>query len=82
MKTLYQYPTGRDYGKPQILEIIAPARPKDPFGYVEVTFHDAARGISGIVLLLGMECFESDLDGEGIGPTVLREYDAGRYTLA
>lgn len=76
---IYKYSTGRTYGAPQVLEITATARPEDYFEFVRVTFHDAARRISGTVLLLGMECFESDLAGEGIGPAVLKEYDAGRY---
>ena len=79
MNKQYRYATGRDYGTPQILEIAVDVRPEDYFEFVRVTFHDTARRISGTVLLLGLECFESDLVGEGIGPAVLKEYDAGRY---
>ena len=73
MKTI-RYSTGRNYGAPQVLEIAAPASVEDDFSFVPVQFTDAARGICGSVMVLGF--YLSD-----IGPAVLAEYDAGRYTL-
>jgi hypothetical protein len=73
-KMIY-YSTGRTYNKPQRLAIDAPAAPADPIADVRVTFEDAARGISGAVTLMAFE-----LAGD-IGASVLREYDAGRYSL-
>lgn len=74
MKTT-RYTTGRNYGAPQVLEITAPANASDDLDFVPVQFTDAVRGISGTVKVLGF--YLSD-----IGPAVLTEYDAGRYTLA
>lgn len=73
------YPTGRDYGAPQILEITLtmPDRSGDPFTDVRVTFNDAVRGIAGEVGLFLAQLTSS----REIGEAVLREYDAGRYTL-
>lgn len=65
--------TGRVYNGPQMLEIDVPSVPADPLADVRVTFTDESRGIVGIVTLMACQ-IES-----GIGPAVLREYDAGRY---
>lgn len=73
MKTT-QYLTGRNYGTAQILTITAPAIANDEWDLIEVAFEDAARGIAGTVRVFGI-----DLDQ--VGPAVLREYDAGRYSL-
>jgi hypothetical protein len=75
---MIHYSTGRTYDKPQCLAIdapAAPAAPADPLADVRVTFVDASRGISGAVTLMACEL------GSGIGRSVLREYDAGRYSL-
>jgi hypothetical protein len=72
---MIHYCTGRTYDKPQCLAIDAPAAPADPLADVRVTFVDASRGISGAVTLMACEL------GSGIGRSVLREYDAGRYSL-
>ena len=72
---MIHYSTGRVYDKPQCLAISAPAAPADPLADVRVTFVDASRGISGAVTLMACEL------GSGIGRSVLREYDAGRYSL-
>lgn len=72
MTTFY---TGREYNGPQSLKIDAPAAPADALADVRVTFADASRGISGTVTLMAFE-----LHGN-IGAAVLREYDAGRYSL-
>jgi len=79
-KTL-TFNTGRVYGgNQQFLDIAYPA----DHSYselnledVEVCFHDQARHIAGKVKLLGLE-MDSNM---GIGKAVLREYDAGRYTM-
>ena len=72
---MFYFSTGRVYDKPQCLAIDAPAAPADPLADVRVTFVDASRGISGAVTLMAYE-----LNGN-IGLAVLREYDAGRYSL-
>lgn len=74
-----KYPTGRDYGTPQVLEITAPTIPADAdlCDTFRVTFVDQARHISGTVHLMAFEC-----DPRSVGPAVLREYDAGRYAEA
>ena len=72
---MIHYSTGRTYDKPQCLAIDAPAAPADPIANVRVTFVDASRGISGSVTLMACEL------GCDIGRAVLREYDAGRYSL-
>jgi hypothetical protein len=76
------YPTGRDYGSPQILEIIYTpfsANTDDDFliglELTEVTFKDAVRHISGCV-----QVFRQDANQHRIGRAVLAEYDAGRYS--
>ena len=74
------YNTGRsyDYGHPQLLAIRAtPAAGADDFALVPADFVDAQRNIAGRVSVFMCECKPRDL-----GPAVLREYDAGRYTLA
>lgn len=74
-----KYQTGRDYGTPQVLDIVLPPPPPaDEQEDVEVTFTDEARKIVGIVRLMGVEVDAYACD---IGRAVLREYDAGRYTL-
>jgi hypothetical protein len=74
MKTLYA--TGRDYGTPQVLEIIAPDNLTDDLQLVEVHFSDAARGISGTVEILDIQATPAR-----IGREVLAEYDAGNYKI-
>lgn len=68
------YTTGRTYDEPQVLEIEIEARTEDEFGLEEITatFRDQSRHISGRVNALVFP--------DGIGPAVLAEYDAGRYT--
>jgi hypothetical protein len=77
MKTI-TYPTGRDYGAPQILEItFEPVSTSDFDAGIEffpATFADKARSISGTVNVFGMYC-----NDKAIGAEVLAEYDAGRY---
>ena len=73
----YQYSTGREYNGAQVLAINAPALPDDLLADVRVEFRDASRGIAGAVTLMVMECATTASMGAG----VLREYDAGRYTL-
>ena len=68
--------TGRNYGSAQVLTINVPAAPADALADVEVSFTDASRNIVGIVTLMAFE-----LD-RNVGPSVLREYDAGRYRAA
>jgi hypothetical protein len=73
------YPTGRDYGAPQILEITFEAFSTtgdfmEDLELTAVTFKDAARSISGTV-----NVFRMDADQYRIGAAVLAEYDAGRY---
>lgn len=73
MKTI-QYLTGRDYGSAQVLTITYTPT-TDDIADVAAEFIDSVRGISGRVVVLGFNA--SPLL---IGPAVLREYDAGRYT--
>lgn len=70
------YATGRNYGKPQVLNIRVVSRGADDFDAARVEFQDDARGIAGAVSVFTLECAPRD-----IGPAVLREYDAGRYNL-
>ena len=49
----------------------------DSWDLVQVRFDDEARAISGTVKVMALE-----LNQFAIGPAVMREYDAGRYTLA
>lgn len=69
----FSFPTGRNYGTDQILEIEV-----SELGtlFTTVRFKDAVRGIKGETEIL-------IFDGESqrqIGLLVLAEYDAGRYT--
>jgi hypothetical protein len=72
MKTI-SYRTGRDYGKPQILIITAPDQVANNSMF-EAHFVDTVRMITGWV-----ELYDFELDC--LGQSVLREYDAGRYTM-
>lgn len=77
------YPTGRDYDRPQVLRITAPAMPEDLLESVPVSFADPVRGISGTVQVMALVCmYAGRLNPSELGAAVLREYDAGRYTLA
>ena len=72
--TCFSFPTGRNYGTDQMLEIEVPADLGTLF--TTVRFKDAVRGIKGETEIL-------IFDGESqyhIGLLVLAEYDAGRYT--
>ena len=73
--------TGRVYGgNQQFLNIAYYAEHSYSelnFDDVEVCFYDAARHIAGMVKLMGLE-MDSNMS---IGKAVLREYDAGRYTM-
>lgn len=75
-----QYETGRDYGAPQILEIIYPdvdalADMESGMQFHSVQFIDASRSIKGYVSIFGCDC-----NANRIGRAVLTEYDAGRYS--
>lgn len=70
------YTTGRTYNGAQTLAINAPSAGCDDWEHVEVQFRDASRNIAGTVRVFGIEVTPRD-----IGAAVLREYDAGRYTL-
>ena len=74
MSNPIKYPTGRTYDAPQVLEIEIETRKEDDFGLEEITatFRDQSRHIAGRVTALVFP--------DGIGPAVLTEYDAGRYT--
>lgn len=76
MQTI-KYSTGRQYDGAQTLVITAPPMPADDLADVDVSFTDASRRIAGVVTLLAFELQNAD----AIGAAVLREYDAGRYTL-
>ena len=69
----FSFPTGRNYGRDQILEIEMPAEHGTLFTLVKFT--DTVRGIKGEteLLLFGGESHRQ------IGLLVLAEYDAGRY---
>lgn len=69
-----RFKTGRTYDGPQILVIDVPPMPDDVFADVRVAFSDPSRHISGVVTLMACQI------DFGVGPAVLREYDAGRYT--
>lgn len=77
MQTI-KYQTGRIYNGAQTLDITAPAAPADELSDVTVQFVDASRGITGTVTVMGLELGSAS----SIQHAVLREYDAGRYTLA
>lgn len=68
------YTTGRTYDGPQALEIEIESRKEDEWGLEQITatFRDHSRRISGRVNAL--------VFADGIGPAILAEYDAGRYT--
>jgi hypothetical protein len=82
MNTIH-YATGRDYGTAQVLTITIDRAPADPLDEITVRFTDSARNIAGTVRLLAIACmYAGRLDPSETGAAVLREYDAGRYTLA
>ena len=67
------YNTGRTYDSAQVLEIVIESESIDEFGLREIvaTFNDASRHIRGRVKAL--------VFSDGIGASVLTEYDSGRY---
>ena len=69
------YKTGRNYGTEQVLQITVEQDIQADYAMREIvaTFIDSSRRISGRV---HTTLFGSD----GIGESILREYDAGRYT--
>ncbi len=71
--TAIQYPTGRTYDAPQVLEIIIESDTEDDFGLRDIvaTFKDASRHINGRVT--------TTVFNDGVGAAVLAAYDAGRY---
>ena len=71
----FSFPTGRNYGTDQFLEIEMPAELGTMF--TTVSFKDAVRNIKGETEIL---IFGGDSQYR-IGLLVLAEYDAGRYTL-
>lgn len=77
MQTI-KYQTGRIYNGAQILVINVPPAPADELSDVTVQFADESRGITGAVTVMGLELDSSF----SLRAAVLREYDAGRYTLA
>ena len=69
------YKTGRNYGTDQVLQITVEQDINADYAMRDIVavFVDSSRHISGRV--------RTTLFGsEGIGESVLREYDAGRYT--
>ena len=75
-----QYKTGRDYGTAQVLEIEVTGCKQDAeydsFFYIQATFKDIARNISGKIdnaIAFGTKPYQ-------IGESVLAAYDSGRYT--
>lgn len=68
------YKTDRDYGAPQVLEIIAPDVATSDLQLVVVYFCDSVRDIAGIVEILDIYATP-----DRIGRAVLSEYDAGNY---
>ena len=69
------YKTGRNYGTEQVLQITVEQDIEADYAIRDIVavFVDSSRHISGRV---HTTLFGSD----GIGESVLREYDAGRYT--
>ena len=65
MKTLYQYPTGRDYGTPQVLTITIDRAPADPLDELTVRFADSARHIEGTVRVLATSVNTSGFGSNG-----------------
>lgn len=76
--TTIKYATGRQYNGEQTLVIDFERHSDvDLFDMIPVTFTDHSRGIKGTTHLLACQ-----LDNQsGIGPDVLREYDAGRFNV-
>jgi hypothetical protein len=72
LATAITYPTGRDYGQPQILAIKTTNRDSD--GWITAVFEDASRGICGRVEVLAVNI-------DRLGPEVLAAYDAGFYQV-
>ena len=70
LATAITYPTGRDYGRPQVLAIKTQNRDED--GWIVATFEDESRGIRGRVEVLAVNI-------DRLGPEVLAAYDAGFY---
>jgi hypothetical protein len=77
--TQLTYTTGRHYGTAQVLALTVLSCDVDEFGDATVRFDDSSRSISGTVRIFAMEAQGYPRD---VGAAVLREYDAGRYTLA
>ena len=69
------FPTGRTYDAPQILQITIESESTDEFGLQNViaTFNDASRHIKGRVDVI--------VFNDGIGQAVLESYDQGRYEI-
>ena len=69
------YKTGRNYGTEQVLQITVEQDIQADYAIRDIVavFVDSSRRISGRV---HTTLFGSD----GIGESILREYDAGRYT--
>jgi len=74
--TSLTYATGRTYNGAQTLVITIEQSIEDEFGLSNITavFRDASRHIDGRVSTVVF-------DAADIGPAVLAEYDAGRYSL-
>ncbi len=74
MKSI-NFPTGRTYDAPQILQITIESESTDEFGLQNViaTFNDASRHIKGRVDVI--------VFNDGIGQAVLESYDQGRYEI-
>ena len=73
---MIQFKTGRTYDTEQVLEITIEQDQQDEHGLhnVTATFTDASRRIAGRVQTVVFPT-------ESIGKAVLKEYDAGRYTI-
>ena len=71
----FDYPTGRDYGRPQVLDILITDCAFDEFNLLscKAFFTDRARSFRGAVTLTMVYPHSED-----IGRAVLREYDEGR----
>lgn len=72
----FEYTTGRDYGKPQVLTITVESMTDHDMGTIDLiaTFIDGARGISGRVNTVMFP-------HETVGAAVLAAYDHGNYSL-
>jgi len=77
----FAYPTGRDYGTPQVLDITIESVREDELGdrHVTALFVDAARNIAGRVKVLVLS-FETHFL-KSLGAAVKDAYDHGRYQL-